>query len=730
MVHPIELADPVIPEPINLQAVLLEDTQEQRDGGSSRFAICRAVNVSPKTHGVWEDVDEDTLLWRVPITSPGALSLSLGFSRYSMPPGGRLYIYSADRTQVLGPFTAKDNKKHGQLWTALIHSDSIVVELVLPLLEVPKMQVELTYVNHGYRDPRASLVYQDLGDAASCQRNVACFEGDSRRDQIRSVARYQITRTGDGGVYYDTGVLLNTTAEDDRPYFLTAFHSFDELPKDQVLNDWEKAYAASMIIYWNFQAATCYENTGSESQQQHGAEFLAGNSQTDFVLVKLNDTPSPAFNVYYAGWDRTNVTPSSGFAIHHPRGDLKKISVESDPLISWSPSFVSGVNYGTCFYVVGWDSGTGMTQDGSSGCPLFNSEKRVVGQLIGGAGTCADPGSTVSTFGPLYRSWSEGEPELLILDDPTLGLNRETRLSDWLDPLNTGVASLDGKNPGGARALPSDLVEVVGAQYASLDGLAPGSKEAQDRQKQAVQQFSLPLEVKTRQTGIVFRLVPAGTFMMGSPPSESQRYDDEGPQHQVTLTKPFYCGKVEVTQGQWRQVMGSNPSYYNSAGQDAPAEKVLWNDCQAFVKALCQMEGVLEGTYRFLTEAEWEYACRAGSTSAYFFGDTDSLLGQYAWYNGNSGQSHPVGRKKPNAFGLYDMHGNVWEWCQDWLGDYYAGPVTDPLGPRSGGNRVLRGGSWYDDAGDCRSAIRGWFTPVRGFSNVGLRFARTAPTYP
>jgi len=149
MVHPIELADPVIPEPINLQAVLLEDTQEQRDGGSSRFAICRAVNVSPKTHGVWEDVDEDTLLWRVPITSPGALSLSLGFSRYSMPPGGRLYIYSADRTQVLGPFTAKDNKKHGQLWTALIHSDSIVVELVLPLLEVPKMQVELTYVNHG-----------------------------------------------------------------------------------------------------------------------------------------------------------------------------------------------------------------------------------------------------------------------------------------------------------------------------------------------------------------------------------------------------------------------------------------------------------------------------------------------------------------------------------------------------------------------------------------------------
>ncbi len=280
---------------------------------------------------------------------------------------------------------------------------------------------------------------------------------------------------------------------------------------------------------------------------------------------------------------------------------------------------------------------------------------------------------------------------------------------------------------GGGQGLPSDLVEVVGALYASLDGLAPGSPEAQDRQKQAVQQLKLPLEVKTKQVGILFRLIPDGTFMMGSPPSEPGRGNDES-RHQVTLTKPFYCGKFEVTLGQWRMVMGSDPPY-NSGRQDSPVVNVPWEGCRDFVKEFCRIEGVPEGTYRLLTEAEWEHACRAGTVKSYCFGDSGSALGQYAWHSGTSGgQTQPVGQNRANAFGLYDMHGNVWEWCQDWYADYASGWHLDPLGPPSGDFRVYRGGSWWDSASNCRSAKRDGNASNVGDNTVGFRLARTAPS--
>ncbi|MBN1508498.1 MAG: formylglycine-generating enzyme family protein [Sedimentisphaerales bacterium] len=282
----------------------------------------------------------------------------------------------------------------------------------------------------------------------------------------------------------------------------------------------------------------------------------------------------------------------------------------------------------------------------------------------------------------------------------------------------------------GSQPLPPDLVEVADAQYAPLTGLASASEEAQARQAQAVEDLGLPLEVRTRQTGIALCLVPTGSFTMGSPSSEGGRDSDET-QHQVTLTRAFYCGKYEVTQGQWRQVMGSNPSFFGGAGADAPVEEVSWEDCQAFLTMLCDMEYVPRGTYRLLTEAEWEYACRAGAVGAYCFGDNDSSLGQWAWYGSNSSSTtHPVGQKAANAFGLYDMHGNVWEWCADWYGDYGSGVVVDPLGPRSGDLRVLRGGRWSGSAGLCRSANRGGGTPGYRRDYLGLRLARTTPSYP
>jgi formylglycine-generating enzyme required for sulfatase activity len=193
----------------------------------------------------------------------------------------------------------------------------------------------------------------------------------------------------------------------------------------------------------------------------------------------------------------------------------------------------------------------------------------------------------------------------------------------------------------------------------------------------------------TNSIGMKFVLIPAGEFTMGSPENEQGR-DSNEPQHKVKITKPFYMQTTEVTQAQWKAVMGNNPSYFK--GNDLPVETVSWDDAQEFIKKLSAKEGV---KYRLPTEAEWEYACRAGSTTKFYFGEDESKLDEYAWYHNNSdGKTHPVGQKKPNAWGLYDMHGNVWEWCQDWYGaDYYKNsPAEDPQGPASAESRVLRGG--------------------------------------
>jgi len=198
-----------------------------------------------------------------------------------------------------------------------------------------------------------------------------------------------------------------------------------------------------------------------------------------------------------------------------------------------------------------------------------------------------------------------------------------------------------------------------------------------------------------------FKLIPAGTFIMGD-----ARVDKDWTPHEVILTTSFKMGVHEVTQAQYEQVMGVNPSEFK--GADNPVEKVSWDDAVEFCRRLSDLpaEKAAGNVYRLPTEAEWEYACRAGMTTKYSFGDDESDLGDYAWYGDNSdGNTHPVGGKKPNAWGLYDMHGNVWEWCQDWYWDYPSGSVTDPRGPR-GSNRVVRGGSWGFTAEGCRSADR------------------------
>ncbi len=242
----------------------------------------------------------------------------------------------------------------------------------------------------------------------------------------------------------------------------------------------------------------------------------------------------------------------------------------------------------------------------------------------------------------------------------------------------------------------------------------------------------------TNSIGMEFVLIPAGTFQMGSSENDRDAAANEKPRHQVTISKTSYLGKYEVTQAQWEAVMGSNPytlprsnPYYSLPGMAARLRKpthpatVSWNDAQEFIKRLNRKEG--HNRYRLPTEAEWEYAARAGTTTAYSFGEDAKQLGRYAWYGEDfaSGSTHPVGQKEPNGWGLYDVHGNVWEWVQDWYDErYYASsPSVDPDGPQSGSGRVVRGGSWHQTATSWRTAFRRQYDPnYRGIS-IGFRLA-------
>lgn len=229
----------------------------------------------------------------------------------------------------------------------------------------------------------------------------------------------------------------------------------------------------------------------------------------------------------------------------------------------------------------------------------------------------------------------------------------------------------------------------------------------------------------TNSIGMRFVRVEPGSFTMGENPPLGEGKADEKPAHTVRISKPYYFGMHEVTQGQWQAIMGNNPSQHK--GQDNPVDSVSWHDAQSFIKRLNKKEG--HNRYRLPTEAEWEYAARAGTKTRYFFGDDESLLPEYAWITDNAkGKTHPVGTKRPNAWGIYDTSGNVREWTQDWYdGDYYAqSPESDPQGPDSGYGKAYRGGSKDGHVFPTRSSYRWRETPDTKVQNLGFRIIMEA----
>jgi len=379
-----------------------------------RYAASSDVKITPYTHGTWENVTGGRL-WRLRIHSKGATDLNFGFTGYWLPDGATLHVMAENEPYFQGPYTAADNKSHGELWTPVTPGSAAVIELFVPETARKNPVLVLTRINRGYRDlfERSNDPAAKDAKSGSCNIMVACPIADNWRDEIRSVATYSF-----GGSRLCTGTLVMNTARDYKSYFLTADHC-----------GIGPANAASVVVYWNFNSSGCNTQTGgSLAQNQSGAFFRASRTDVDMALIELDDMPKPAFNVYYAGWDRSGTTPPGAVGIHHPNTDTKAISFSDSALTTIDNCIGDGFS---THWNVNWS--TGVTEPGSSGSAIWNSANhKVVGFLSGGDSACG--GSNQSDcYGKFSVAWDSGT-------------TAASRLKDWLDPLNTGEEIIDGAN--------------------------------------------------------------------------------------------------------------------------------------------------------------------------------------------------------------------------------------------------------------------------------------------
>ncbi len=411
---------------IDTEPLLREDLAREAEGkpGPARFAVMRETSFAPGRDGTWETLEDGSRLWRLRISSPGASSLHLAFTTYELPSSARLWVHDPDGDTVHGPYTAADRSHAGRLFTPVVLGDEIVVELEVRSDEAHLVRLEVGEVNHGYRLFGARAKQTGSGAQGSCNIDVICPEGDPWRDQIAAVGYYQYPNPP--YVFMCSGTMVNNTAEDGTPYFLTAAHCGVNTSTDD-----------GVVVYWNYQSPTCGQHGGgSLADTTSGATLLADwcsnlledgcNDQgTDFALLQLDSEPSPAYGVYYAGWDATGRAPGA-VAIHHPSGGEKSISFQDDPMIT-SPWL------STHWMVDQWEEGT--TEPGSSGAGIFDAASGLLfGMLSGGTAACDEP-TGYDVFGKLSRSW-EGNG------------TADSRLKDWLDPLKLGKLEMRGAYPG------------------------------------------------------------------------------------------------------------------------------------------------------------------------------------------------------------------------------------------------------------------------------------------
>ena len=391
--------------PLNVKSLHDQEVAREVKGEAPRFAVPHTIQVNALADKAWTEVDGQ-MVWQHRVTAPNAVSLNFGFTKFHLSPNARLEVRSADFKHIVRPFTSEDNNEARELWTPVVMSDDVVIELTVPANEASQVEIELGVVGQGFR-----TFTQKTEKAGSCNVDVACSEGDEWRNEINAVA---VISTG--GSTFCTGFMVNNTAEDRTPFFMTANHC-----RISASN------AASLVTYWNYQTSQCGgSRNGQLNQFNTGSQFLAASARSDFALVKLNKQPEAAWGVTYAGWDRSGVDATSAVAIHHPATDEKSISFENDPTTTTLYLKEEIVPNATHVRVTNWDKGT--TEPGSSGSPLFDQDHRVIGQLHGGYASCSS--ATSDWYGRFHVSW-EGEGR------------SNNRLKDHLDSSSRGNMFVD-----------------------------------------------------------------------------------------------------------------------------------------------------------------------------------------------------------------------------------------------------------------------------------------------
>lgn len=411
----------------------------QRDAGEigpQRYGAVLETRLTASEHGLWEQLPSGEWVWRLRLHSEGAVSMSVGFTRFQLPAGASVYLHGPDGTDVRGPYTA-DDATASQHWTPLVRGSEIIIEMLVPEGRREEVQLEIGQVVHGYRPLLPEDDSGDLTKAGACNLDVACEEADPWRKQVRSVGRVSFEENG--FAKFCSGALVNNTAQDKTPYFLTAEHCVSS-----------PEVAATMVFYWNYQNSTCRPQGSPENgevtddplgeQTSSGAILRArfGNvhrtgditGRPDLSLVEIDDEIPESYNLYFSGWSREGTATARGVTIHHPQGHGKRISFDEDPT---SITGFGRSDMGTTHLRVGnWELGT--TEAGSSGAPLFDSNHQIVGVLSGGFAGCDLPGDNnrPDWYGRLALGFENGD-------------YRDHTLADWLDPRNTGTDTLGGR---------------------------------------------------------------------------------------------------------------------------------------------------------------------------------------------------------------------------------------------------------------------------------------------
>jgi V8-like Glu-specific endopeptidase len=433
---------------IDRLAIDNEDVLRRQQGLPARFAMPFAVSVDTDRHGAWEDLGGGWSLWRLRIAAPDASHVNLGFGKYELPATGRLMLYSSSYSHILRPFDSADQAPTGDLWTPVVQTAEIVVEVYVPTADTAEVRLRLDQVNAGYRFFGAGYTALPTDGSGTCNVDVACPQASAWANEIPAVAMITIS-----GTSQCSGAMLNNTALDRRNYFLTANHC-----------GVTAGAASSVVFYWNYEEPACGGTGAPLTQFSLGSTMRATLASSDFTLLELNAAPNPAWGITYAGWNRANVVATNATGIHHPSGDSKKISFELQATQLTNYGGTTTNTGGTYVRLIDWD--TGVTEGGSSGSPLFDQNKRVIGQLSGGASAC---GNNLSDwYGKFASAWTGGG-------------TAATRLSNWLDPLNTGATTLNTLVPiqaavtstgAGCYTRRASFAQTFAANTFDLDGTA------------------------------------------------------------------------------------------------------------------------------------------------------------------------------------------------------------------------------------------------------------------